>query len=80
MMVEIRSDRTVQKYIGSTKKAEGIVTGPIAEIDLSATYTFESEIDGKRYRWVGQKPQRWGMEQFIFRLRDGTLINSTNPA
>ncbi len=47
--------------------------GPADEIDASASYTFEACIDGRWYRWIGQRPVIEG-DRCRFLLCDGSPI------
>ncbi len=51
----------------------GYVEGPSDDIDPAATYTFEAEVNGQWFRWVGQRPVIEG-DRAKFWLRDGTPI------
>lgn len=73
--LEIQSDRTIAKTVVGRISAEGVVDGPAAKIDADATYTIESQINGRWYRWTGQKPTIDG-DRAWFVLRDGTRIEA----
>jgi hypothetical protein len=71
VQLEIDSSRTVGIYEVGSKEVMGWVIGPADEIDLSASYTFEAEVDGDWYRWVGQRAILESPDRFVFRLRNG---------
>lgn len=71
--MEIRSDRDAARTITTKVTADGYVDGPEAEFDAGASYTFEAEVDGRWYRWTGQRPAIVG-DRARFWLRDGTPI------
>jgi hypothetical protein len=73
MKMEIRSDRNIPKSVKVAPSASGYVEGPASEIDVDAIYTFEAEIEGRWYRWTGQKPNIVG-DRCRFSLRDGAPI------
>ncbi len=70
---EIAADRTRDIAV-TTTGWRGSVRGPVDQIDLSASYTLEADVDGARYRWVDQKPRSEGV-YFVFDIRDGFLID-----
>lgn len=72
--MQIRSDRKPAKSIVGKSSADGFVDGPAAEIDASASYTFEACVDGRWFRWTDQRPVIEG-DRFRFVLRDGTPID-----
>ena len=72
--MEIRSDRKLDAIVTKIS-TDGYVDGPAAEFDTSASYTFEAEVNGRRYRWTGQRPTIDG-DRARFWLRDGTPINA----
>jgi hypothetical protein len=47
---------------------EGTITGPVAEVDMAASYTIEATLNGKTYQWTGQRPKPHG-DGFIFRFK-----------
>lgn len=53
--------------------ADGFVDGPASEVDAASSYTFEAMVEGRWYRWTGQKPViTFG--RAYFELRGGTSI------
>jgi hypothetical protein len=54
---------------------DGFVEGPADEIDAEATYTFEGTYEGRRYRWMNQRPVISG-DRVRFYLHDGQPIDT----
>lgn len=78
--MEIESDRMIPESVIGKRSADGYVDGPSAEIDADASYTIGSQINGRWYRWTGQRPEIVG-DRARFKLRDGTSIAApTNMA
>jgi hypothetical protein len=48
--LEVDPNRTIGVYAVGSLEAMGWVTGPVGEIDMGASYTFEAVIDGQSYR------------------------------
>lgn len=65
--------RSLAQPIAGVITADGYVEGPADEVNADATYTFEAEIDGRWFRWTGQRPEIVG-DRARFWLRDGTPI------
>jgi hypothetical protein len=73
--VEIKPDRLITRTVEGKRLADGYVEGPVGEIDMDGTYTFEAEIDGEWFRWTGQRPILEG-DRVRFFLHDGTPIDA----
>lgn len=68
-------ERKVMPRSVTTKlSADGYVDGPATEFDATASYTFEASIEGKWFRWTGQRPEIAG-DRARFYLRDGQPIS-----
>lgn len=71
--MEIQSGRQIAEPITVKVSADGYIDGPAAEFEAGASYTFEAEVDGRWYRWTGQRLEIVG-GRACFWLRDGTPI------
>lgn len=65
--------RSLAQPVAGVITADGYVEGPADEVSAEASYTFEAEIDGRWYRWTGQRPEIVG-DRARFWLRNGTPI------
>ncbi len=69
--MEAKPDR--DRTVVGRFSAEGFVDAPLEEIDPTATYTIEAEINGRWYRWTGVGSEIVG-DRAHFALQNGAPI------
>lgn len=73
--MQIKSDRRIRDDLVANITADGFVDVPATEVDAGGSYTFEAKVDGRCFRWTGQRPMIIG-DRARFWLRDGTPIET----